>query len=653
MTWTVGLTLRVLTIFILLAIPLLGTWDEPGLIVPKLRDHVQPEIDRRLANAQKEIFKKLADADTVAALYKPALRQRAVKDPWGALTELEHRGLDITQLAKGGLKNLPHLVTQLDQLLERPRGQAVTIPTGQLTSLEEHVNYITAVLDAADKLREEALAKLNEQDRSFLFTHALSMVKTFSPQESLTDKTRAMLRDDRLFCTTWADRIDGVKFAASIKTLLQLTDPAYLDELKTALAKTTASPSTMPGIAGDVLLVRESRHGLIVFAGPGKNAYDLKQPVVFLADLGGDDSYRGTVAAGMDAKHPFSLVIDFAGNDMYEATDLGLATGRLGCGCLIDRQGDDVYKLAPGSGGCGFAGVGILVDEAGKDTYTGTRFTEGTAIAGSGLLLDLAGDDSYTSHGYSLGLGGPLGVGAVIDVTGDDRYQCGKHYGSGYNADDAPTAKPGDPNYQYDAFGAGIGLGRRLYPASPEGDSYHLAGGVGIWIDVAGNDQSETSNFSQACSYFFGIGLKMDLAGKDHHAAARYGLAAGAHYGMGLFLDYDGDDTYDCLGPVYNLGSSWDRSVFLLLDARGNDTYDLTKSSGGGRGDFGGWGILADLHGDDKYRLNGIPGGATDQGLAVFFDGAGRDAYPKTGPTGLPSNGKTAVEGKGYLFIDR
>jgi hypothetical protein len=294
-----------------------------------------------------------------------------------------------------------------------------------------------------------------------------------------------------------------------------------------------------------------------------------------------------------------------------------------------------------------------LFDETGKDTYAGARFTLGAALAGVGLVIDQAGDDEYTAPGYSLGLGGPGGVGGVIDVAGSDRYRCGFEYPSGYNAQDAPTAKPGDPGFQYDAFGLGIGLGRRTYPFSPEGDEFNLAGGVGLWLDLAGNDRSESSNFSQGCAYFFGIGLKLDLAGDDRHAAARYGLAAGAHFGMGLVLDYAGRDTYEPVGPVYDLACSLDRSVFLLADGEGDDKYDVTRSSGPGRGDNGGWGIFADLAGKDEYRITPTAAAATARGLGVFFDGAGDDVYPKaTGPN-APANRVTRTDGQGGLFVDR
>lgn len=130
------------------------------------------------------------------------------------------------------------------------------------------------------------------------------------------------------------------------------------------------------------------------------------------------------------------------------------------------------------------------------------------AVARANAFLDRPGDDTYTAPGYALGIGGPCGVGEA----GDERYRCGFAIPSGYNTSDAPAAKPGDPNFQYDAFGLGIGLGRRTYPFSDEGDTFNLAGGVGVWLDLAGDDRSESSNFSQACAYFFGVGLELDPA---------------------------------------------------------------------------------------------------------------------------------------------
>lgn len=626
----------------------------PEPLVPAVKAAVQPEMDRHLADAQKAAFAELAQADGVKAYAKPPLRQRAVRDPWGALAELEARGLALATAAGGGLRGLPAVVDRLDRFLDRPAaGPPAVVPPVERATLDDHVNHIAAVLDAADALREQALAKLPAKERAFLFDRAAPLARGFGPQSAVTDATRPGLRDDLAFCTAWHERVDGPAFAATARTVLGLTDPAYLDELKAAMAAARLVGMGPDGVGGGVLAVRETRHGLILLGGGGANTYDLKRPVAFLADLGGDDTYKGVVASSGGPAHPFGVAVDFAGDDRYAPAELGLAVGRLGVGVLVDRGGNDTYTLAAGAGGCGFAGVGLLVDEAGADAYSGDRFTLGAAAAGLGLVLDLAGNDTYAAPGYSLGLGGPLGVGAVVDMAGDDRYRCGFGYGSGYNATDAPNAKPGDPNYQYDAFGLGIGLGRRTYPFSAEGDGYNLAGGVGVWLDLAGNDRSESSNFAQACAYFFGSGLKLDLAGDDHHGAARYGHAAGAHYGLGLFVDSAGADTYTSAGPTYNLGCGWDRSVFLLADGGGDDVYDLSKTGGGGRADRGGWGVFADLGGKDTYRVTGTPGAATDKGVGVFFDGGGEDEYPTpAAPTG-PANRAARTDGKGGLFVDR
>jgi len=622
----------------------------PEPLVPKVREAVQPEMDRHLAEPQKATLTDLAKGELIPAHFKPPLRTRALKDPWGALIETEKYGLDLAAVAAGGPKKLPEILSRLDDFLERSNNAKVTIvERGKLTTLDDHLRYIARVLDAAHQLRDDAISKLSKADRELVFGQPAKFIDEFSPQVRFSEKRQPQLRDDLAFITLWQQTIRRDVFRASVRTFLQLTDPAYLDELKNAMASAGQISGKNPiGMTGEMLAVRETRHGLIVLAGSKQNTFKLDRPVAFLADLGGDDLYQGTIASSFDMEYPFSILVDFSGDDTYEGSQLGLATGRLGCGCLIDRGGNDIYKVVAGGGGCGFAGVGILVDESGHDKYKGGRFSLGSAAAGSGLLLDVGGDDVYSAPGYSLGLGAPCGVGAIVDLAGDDRYRCGFEYGSGYNSTDAPTAKPGDANYQYDAFGLGVGLGRRTYPFSAEGDKYNLAGGVGVWIDVAGNDRSESSNFSQACSYFFGIGLKMDFAGNDHHNAGRYGLAAGAHYGMGLFLDYEGDDTYAPAGPVYTAGCAWDRSVFLIADRRGNDIYDFIKSSGPGRGDRGGWGIFADLEGRDKYKLNGTQGAASDQGVGVFFDGGGDDEYS----VGL-TNMATKTDGKGGLFRDR
>jgi hypothetical protein len=224
--------------------------------------------------------------------------------------------------------------------------------------------------------------------------------------------------------------------------------------------------------------------------------------------------------------------------------------------------------------------------------------------------------------------------------------------GSGYNAGDAPNAKPGDANYQYDAFGMGFGMGRRLYPFDAKGyRAYTLAGGFGMIFDAKGNDHYFASNFALACGYFFGVGCFVDIEGDDQYDIARYGLASGAHYAMGMFIDGLGNDVYRSTGPTYNCGCAWDHSAFLFADYEGNDIYDLTRSSGLGRADIGSWAVAFDLEGNDWYKAPLMPATNSQSSLSAFLDGGGTDAYEVSG--GLAKNGVDMKVGDGGVFLDR
>jgi hypothetical protein len=338
---------------------------------------------------------------------------------------------------------------------------------------------------------------------------------------------------------------------------------------------------------------------------------------------------------------------------------LGLATGRLGVGLLIDQSGDDVYQLNTGSGGAGFAGLGMLFDAGGNDVYMGGRLTQGAAIGGLGLLFDAAGNDRYTSHGFSVGFGGPQGVGAVIDLQGEDQYQCGNKFSSAYNVEDAPTAKPGDALFQYDCFGLGTGSGKRILTKRPEWQAYNLAGGWGLLVDIAGNDRYQSANFSQGHGYFFGTGLFLDLAGDDEFLAARYGQGSSAHHGVGLFVDRHGADRYRSTGPFYNGGVAWDHGVSLMIDAAFDpDRYEFSSTTGLGRADYFGWGLFIDEGGNDRYHVKEGFGHSSEHGLGAFFDLNGQDVYdlpPEASAQAeqRPSDGKVMLYSDGGLFVDR
>ncbi|TAL09871.1 MAG: hypothetical protein EPO02_09030 [Nitrospirae bacterium] len=636
----------------------------PQPVVARFRGEVQGDLERHVGAQQAAVLGRLSGAAAVPAGFKRPLAVQALTDPWAGLIALEHHGHHLAELAASGSERLPSLIAAMEAGMGRPADSFAPIPFPAGRTREEHAAFLLAVLEQAGHLREKALRRLSRDDRRFLFDHAAAIVEHFIPHvEGLDELTLPQAEADRRFCQLVAEQVDYAAMVAAAQVLASLADESWLRRLEEAFrgAGAPALPPP-PGVTGEVLLFRETPYGLVVIGGRGPNTYDLDGRIALLIDLGGDDIYRGAIAAAGDVEHGMSVVIDLSGNDTYQASPLGLATGRLGVGLLIDRAGDDVYRLAQGSGGAGFAGLGILYDAAGNDRYVGARFTQGAAVGGLGLLLDLAGDDEYQSFGYAVGFGGPSGVGAVIDVAGDDRYQCGDKYPSNYND---VGRQPGDPRFQYECFGLGAGSGKRIYSNNPEQWSYSLAGGLGMLIDLDGNDRYRSANFSQGCGYFFGLGLKLDMNGDDEHAAARYGHAAGAHYGVGLFVDYRGDDRYTSTGPHYNGGAAWDLSVMLGIDAgQGDDVYDFRRSGGLGLADHRSWSLFIEEGGRDRYLVGDGVGGARGMGMAShdsmsgFFDLAGDDEYaivPRSDPEGSAQrgNGRTLLDGAGGLFVDR
>ncbi|MBI3410025.1 MAG: hypothetical protein HY040_16920 [Planctomycetes bacterium] len=629
----------------------------PSPVVPIVAKDVQPLITEHLAEAEKATLEALKKGETMPALGKFKLREKAFTDPWGALGEVENWALSLLEPGRPE-HPLPDVIHDLGRWHHDNAERIQFVDRLRFYKSFDDVVMIRILpmLEAAKKSRDSAFKHLTAEERRFLFDHAPKFVKNFGPQLEVNKETEPILQGDLRFCELLSKTKWKSLFNAS-NDLCQLAHPAFLKMIKKGfLDKLAPIAEQVPGVTGDILYKKETPHGLILVGGKGPNTYDLKVPVALLIDIGGDDVYKGVIASSFDDEHPNSVVIDMGGNDLYQPSDFGLATGRLGVGILVDMDGNDTYKLAPGCGGVGIGGIGALVDCKGDDTYTGTRFTQGAAVMGIGLLWDKEGNDTYTSHGLAIGFGGPGGVGLVLDSAGNDSYQCGKQYPSGYNASDAPNAKPGDPGFQWDCFGLGMGLGRRVWPPKDEHLKYNLAGGIGMVIDQAGNDRYEASNFGMACGYFFGIGVILDLDGNDHYTAARYGLSAGAHYGMGLFVDYHGKDTYTSNGPTYNCGASWDRSVFLFIDAgNDDDEYLLERSGGLGRADHGSWGVFCDMGGNDRYVAPSSFGEAFDRSLAVFFDRGGNDDYEKAYPSAKqrPANGKTHKSGDGGLFVDR
>ena len=628
-------------------------------VVDRLAPVVQPDIEKQQGPQQTRVLATHAIGRDVPARYKRRIALQSLTDPWAGFSSLEHQGLLMAELATGGVDNLPALLDVMEAAVDRTSEYFKPLPFPGSTARKDIVSFLTDTLEDAATQREKALANLSDDERRFLFKHARTVADQFAPRSNEPPQERTAHRKlDAEFARLVDEQLDYAALIAAAQTVARLGNESFLQRLALAFQQRPPIQQPPPGITGDVLFVQQTRAGLIVIGGPGVNTYDLDRRVLLVIDLGGDDTYHGTIASSGDIDHGIGVVIDLAGNDTYTSDPLGLATGRLGVGLLVDLAGDDVYQLDQGSGGTGFAGIGMLFDRKGNDVYMGNRFTQGAAFGGLGLLVDLAGNDRYTSHAFAIGFGGPLGMGAVIDHAGSDVYQCGDKYPSPFSQQEAPAAKPGDPNFQYLCFGMGSGAGVDGASAKADGQLPNLAGGLGYLIDLEGQDQYRGGNMTQGSGYAFGVGVALDLDGDDTRTGGRTSLGAAGHYGTGLFVDGQGSDRYTPSGPKHALGAASDRSVSLSIDAGTRpDTYDLTRSTGLGEADGESWALFIDEGGADRYQGLADLGHGTQDSLGLFFDLAGVDTYdaplgtPQT-PTSSRGNERT-IRSTGSLFQDR
>jgi len=625
-------------------------------VIARIRPAVERALDTAAQDTHDTVVAAHQTVDTFPARYKHGLAIGALTQPWEGLAQLEARGQHIARSATRDILNLPALLAALtgEKDLSSPPVLRGT-PTEQTP--HDLLTVMSDTIHLASIHRNRALATLSEQDRQFLYRHGHVLAQRYTPQISvLSDQTKSDITAQMKFAELLNSHVDVRHLVNAAIVLLGFTDESWLASVSTAFSAAIPLADIPPGITGDVLLTHPTPEGLIVIGGPGPNTYELDGHIALLIDLGGNDQYHGMIAASADEQHGNAVVLDLAGDDLYDGSPLGLATGRTGVGLLFDRSGNDTYRLRLGSGGAGFGGLGILFDAEGQDEYLGERLTQGAAIGGLGLLVDASGNDRYTSHGYAIGFGGPLGIGAVIDVDGDDTYSCGNTIPSVYNAQDAPGGTPDDPLFQHDCFGLGAGAGSRILTHQREWRAKSLAGGWGFLADLNGNDHYQSANFSQGMGYFFGIGLLLDLNGRDQFEAARYGQGASAHYGVALFIDHHGDDQYQSTGPYYNAGVAWDHGVSMTVDAgAGNDLYVFDRTTGLGKADHMGWALFVEERGNDHYTIQTGLGEGSKGSLAGFIDLGGHDTYDINSSSSdlRPANDITLSPAAGSIFADR
>ncbi|MCX7687005.1 MAG: hypothetical protein N2045_03395 [Fimbriimonadales bacterium] len=382
--------------------------------------------------------------------------------------------------------------------------------------------------------------------------------------------------------------------------------------------------------------------GRIRICGGGNDTHP-RQPYLLLIDTGGNDTYLGA-GANLSLENGVSFLIDLAGDDMYIDTQAmrttplpevadraqrqGMAFGGavMGYALHVDFEGDDLYRTACAGLGAARFGVGMLIDLQGNDLYDGYAFTQGAGLGGIGVLIDREGRDQYACFTQGQGFGSLKGAGLLMDITGNDTYVAHE------KPVDFPSAQTAERNV---SLAQGCGYGRRADYL--DGRSY--AGGVGILMDIQGNDVYRCSVFGQGSGYWGGFGMLIDLQGDDSREGVWYVQGASAHFAIGYLEDRMGNDRY-LASLNMAMGAGHDFGVGYLLDTEGNDEYNAPSLALGG-GNANGIGVFVDLAGDDLYqirsnsanlgRVNAMGRGTLRErafALGLFLDNGGTDSYP-------------------------
>lgn len=407
-----------------------------------------------------------------------------------------------------------------------------------------------------------------------------------------------------------------------------------LDDARVALAELDSVKH-----AADFAFDWRTPWGWIRIHGGGDDKID-GHDALLIIDLGGNDRYTGGVAAST-ADRPIGLLLDLAGDDRYESDEPAQGAGICGVGVLLDAQGNDVYRAENHAQGVGQFGLGVCADFGGDDDYFVKFSGQGCGYFGVGLMLDCDGNDAYKLYADGQGLGGVSGVGMLADRKGDDSYEVARSAKiTGRPSYHSPNEDVSVSNAQGCAMGrrgdgadghswAG-GLGALL---DIEGDDRYTSGswtmGTGYWFGIGllyegdGDDEYRGVCYSQATGAHFCIGALIDEGGNDKHLAEETSnmcVGWGHDFVIALHLDIGGNDLYDVKndGISYNIN----RSVTAVIDIGGSDTY---KSKEGHRPGMAVFGELFDAGDAMKPVPNFYFADATS--AAIFLDIGGDDKY--------------------------
>lgn len=339
-----------------------------------------------------------------------------------------------------------------------------------------------------------------------------------------------------------------------------------------------------------ILYAAQTPFGLVLVGGYGDNIYPAGDAYLIL-DLGGNDTYffderfASSEAGGQPSY--CSTVVDLSGDDLYTGGDGCVGAGLLGYKSILDLEGNDRYFASRLGLGAGFMGAGIVVDLDGCDQYKSRSFGLGSGVYGFGILIDGRGDDQYRASSMSQGFAGPFGMGCLVDDSGEDLYICLPSERQAdallpisWNDEKLATSPP--------VFAQGCSMG--LTPDGP--------GGLGLLIDLGGDDSYRAGRAGQGMARGRGVGLLIDGRGFDYFNGRDQCQGFGEEGGIGIIRDLMGNDHYIAHDHAQGMGAA--NSLGMLIDDSGDDLYYALENAQG-KNKANGTGILFDLKGNDEF----------------------------------------------------
>ena len=635
---------------------LMGEGPEPGRSGPRhARWAAQPG---RFAGMAEELIRRLGGWEGYAGLRLALAEEAGRYGNVGRLHDLQHVLLDPlagSQVAEATAADFA--AGDLAELLILAGEHLDLVPVGAAPQPPVLLEWMQACADSplfqvllqpffrAGLESEQAFAGLCPAEQEELLSLAPGLLQRFGASRSLDDGDSAQVEGD-IRALRLAKRVDRARLLQAGGVLACLTSREALREIA-RLARQPSIPVAgdplPPAFEGRLLYARLSPWGWILVGDEGPNVYG--GDAALILDLGGDDQYLGNGGSPLRSRQfqkvwrrsPAGLLIDYGGNDRYLGNRPGdLGAAMCGVGMLLDLGGDDLYQGMRLCQGAAFCGLGILWDRFGDDVYLAAETSQGAAFFGAGFLLDDAGDDLYASALLSQAFGGAGGLGLLVDRDGSDRYLADRPTPASYGLPDA-----------YDGWSQGVGCGFRGY----------APGGLGLLLELGGDDVYQAGTFCQGTGYFFGLGLVVDRGGDDVYRGGRYAQGSGAHQAVGILVDQAGRDRY-IAGPAAAQGAGWDAAVGILDDGGGDDVYQAEELAQGAAA-MNGVGVLRDRSGSDRYQARvgqglggqvGYWGGRGAGNLGILIDEGGQsDTYDLPG---RKDQAELAEPGLG-LFLDR